>query len=108
MNAGKQGTNLWDYTAPDGGVPKDLAQKVGVDQKLDAQVPLGLVFKDEDGKTVKLGDYFGKKPVMISMLQMTCDQVCSAQLDAMTSGLNEMSFSAGKEFEIRAGAARFD
>ncbi len=100
INAGKQGTNNWDYTAPDGGVPKDLAQKVGVDQKLDSQVPLDLSFKDETGKAVRLGEYFGKKPVMITMLQMTCDQVCSAQLGAMTQSLNEIPFSAGKEFEI--------
>lgn len=100
VDAGKQGKNNWDFTASDGGVPKDLAQKVGVDQKLDQQVPLQLKFKDETGKTVALSDYFGKKPVMITMLQMTCDQVCSAQLEAMTTSLNELPFSAGKEFEI--------
>ena len=99
-SAGKQGTNNWDYTAPDGGVPKDLALKVGVDQKLDAQVPLELQFRDETGKTVRLGDYFGSKPVMITMLQMTCDQVCSAQLGAMTSALNQVPFSVGKEFDV--------
>ncbi|RYX86797.1 SCO family protein [bacterium] len=100
INAGKQGKNNWDYTAPEGGVPKDLAQKVGVDQKLHEPLPLQLQFKDETGKSVVLGDYFGKKPVMITMLQMTCDQICSAQLGAMTASLNEMQFSAGKEFEI--------
>lgn len=100
VNAGKQGKNNWEYTAPDGGVPKDLAQKVGVDQKIDDQVPLQLKFKDETGKSVQLSDYFGKKPVMITMLQMTCDQICSAQLGAMTASMNEMPFSAGKEFEV--------
>ncbi|BCM89224.1 hypothetical protein IAD21_01068 [Abditibacteriota bacterium] len=100
INAGKQGKNNWEYTAPNGGVPTDLAKKVGVDQKLDEQVPLQLTFKDETGKAVALSDYFGKRPVMITMLQMTCDQVCSAQLEAMTASLNEIPFSAGKEFEI--------
>ncbi len=99
-SANKQGTNNWDYTAPDGGVPKDLALKVGVDQKLDAPVPLDLKFRDEAGKTVRLGDYFGKKPVMITMLQMTCDQVCSAQMEAMTAALNDVPFSVGKEFDV--------
>ncbi len=99
-SAGKQGTNNWDFTAPDGGVPKDLAQKVGVDQKFGAPVPSGLQFRDEDGHTVRLGDYFGKKPVMITMLQMTCDLGCSAQLGAMSNAFSKIPFSAGKEFEI--------
>lgn len=100
INAGKQGTNNWDYTAANGGVSKEVLAKVGVDQNLDTQLDLGLQFKDEDGKSVRLGEYFGKKPVMITMLQMTCDQVCSAQIEAMTRTMNEMSFSAGKEFEV--------
>lgn len=100
IDAGKQGKNNWDYTAPNGGIPADLAQKVGVDQNVDGQVPLQLKFKDENGKAVQLSDYFGKKPVMITMLQMTCDEVCSAQLEGMTASLNEIPFSAGKEFNI--------
>ena len=99
-SAGKQGKNHWEFTAPQGGAPKDLAQKVGVDQKLESQIPLQLQFRDESGKTVRLSDYFGEKPVMITMLQLKCDQVCSAQLGAMTHSLNDIPFSVGKEFEI--------
>jgi len=100
VDAGKQGTNNWDYTAANGGVSKELLAQVGVDQKMDAQIPLDLQFKDEDGKAVRLGEYFGRHPVMVTMLQMTCDQVCSAQIEAMTRTMNDMSFSAGKEFEV--------
>ncbi|MBW3635557.1 MAG: SCO family protein [Armatimonadetes bacterium] len=98
--AEKTGKNLFDYTAPDGGVPKDFKEKVGIDQNLDARLPLHLNFKDENGKSVTLGQYFGRKPVMISMLQLTCDQVCSAQFGAMTASFNELQFSAGKEFDV--------
>ena len=98
--AEKSGKNLFDYTAKDGGVPKDLAKRVRVDQKLDARLPLQLEFKDETGKKVSLGQYFGRKPVMISMLQFTCDQICSAQLGAMTHSFNELQFSAGQEFDV--------
>ena len=101
-HAGKDGQNLFDYTAPNGGAPADLANRVGVDQKLDAKVPLDLEFKDENGKSVKLGDYFGKKPVLITMLQLTCDQVCSAQFGAMEAAFKDAAFgfTPGKEFEI--------
>ncbi len=98
--AEKSGKNLFDYTAPDKGVPKDLAQRVRIEQKIDDRLPLDLQFKDEDGKKVRLGQYFGRKPVMISMLQLTCDQICSAQLGAMTASFNELQFSAGKEFDV--------
>lgn len=98
--AEKSGKNHFDFTAPDGGVPKDLAERVGIDQKLDARLPLNLEFKDENGKPVTLGQYFGKKPVMLTMLQLTCDQVCSAQFQAMTASFNELKFSAGQEFDV--------
>ncbi|PQV64621.1 protein SCO1/2 [Abditibacterium utsteinense] len=98
--AEKNGKNIFDYTAPGGGVPKDLDARVRIEQKIDAPLPMNLEFKDESGKKVTLGQYFGRKPVMISMLQLTCDQVCSAQMQAMTASFNELQFSAGKEFEV--------
>ncbi|RYG65027.1 SCO family protein [bacterium] len=98
--AEKMGKNHFDFTAPDGGVPKDLAERVKVEQKLDERLPLNLEFKDESGKTVTLGQYFGRKPVLLSMLQFTCEEVCSAQMQAMTASFNDLKFSAGKEFEV--------
>jgi protein SCO1/2 len=98
--AEKLGKNHFDFTAPNGGVPNDLAERVKVEQKLDDRLPLGLEFKDENGKAVTLGQYFGKKPVMLSMLQFTCDQICSAQLGAMTASFNDLKFSVGKEFDV--------
>ena len=102
-HAGKDGQNLFDTTALNGGAPADLDKRVGVDQNLDAKVPLDLEFKDETGKTVKLGDYFNqKKPVLITMLQLTCDQVCSAQFGAMEASFKDpkFGFTPGKEFEV--------
>ena len=101
-HAGKDGQNLFDTTAPQGGAPADLANRVGIEQNLEAKVPSNLTFKDESGKTVKLGDYFGKKPVLITMLQLTCDQVCSAQFGAMETAFKDSAFGfkPGEEFEI--------
>lgn len=102
IDAGKDGQNVFDTTAPNGGAPTDLANRVGIDQNLDAKIPLDLGFKDENGKSVKLGDYFGKKPVLITMLQLTCDQVCSAEFGAMTTAFKDpkFGFTPGKEFEV--------
>jgi protein SCO1/2 len=98
--AEKNGRNLFDFTAPNGGAPKDMAENVRIEQKLDARLPLQLQFKDESGKDVALGQYFGRKPVMITMLQFTCNQLCSAQFQAMSASFNELKFSAGKEFDV--------
>lgn len=98
--AEKMDKNLFDFTGPNKGVPKDLADRVRIEQKIDQALPMGLDFKDENGKKVKLGQYFGKKPVLLSMIQLSCNQVCSAQLEAMTGSFNELQFSAGKEFEV--------
>ncbi len=103
VDAGKSGQNIFEYTAPNGGAPADLANRVGIEQKLDAVIPSDLKFKDENGKTVKLGDYFGqKKPVLITMLQLTCDQVCSAQFGAMEAAFQDpaFNFTPGQEFTV--------
>lgn len=103
-HAGKDGQNIFDTTAPQGGAPADLADRVGIEQNLDAKLPLDLQFKDETGKVVHLADYFGqgKKPVMLTMLQLTCDQICSAQFGAMISTFRDKAFgfTPGKEFEV--------
>ena len=49
------------------GVRPSLLKEVGIDQKLNQSIPLNLVFRDEHGKTVQLGDYFGQKPVILSI-----------------------------------------
>jgi protein SCO1/2 len=102
VSGNKQGGNHFDYTAPGGGVPKDLADRVKIEQNLKAAIPLGLTFKDEQGKSVKLGDYFGSKPVMLTMLQLTCDQICSVQFGVMAERMNSemFGFTPGKEFDI--------
>ena len=43
-------------------------ENVGIEQRLDAQVPPDLTFVDDAGRTVKLGDYFGKKPLILNLV----------------------------------------
>ena len=103
VDAGKDGQNVFDTTAPNGGAPANLDKRVGIDQNLDTLVPRDLEFKDESGKTVVIGDYFsGKKPVLLTMLQLTCDQVCSAQFGAMETAFKDpaFNFTPGQEFEV--------
>src|SRR5262249_58186115 len=58
------------------------------------------VLKDEDGRAVHLGDYFGRKPVVLAFVYYTCPMLCTQVLNAMTSTLDVLSLDAGKDFEV--------
>jgi len=79
--------------------PADLAN-VGIDQRLDQQLPLDLTFKDETGKTVRLGDYFQSgRPVILNLVYYTCPMLCGEELAGEASALGVLRFTPGKEYE---------
>jgi protein SCO1/2 len=83
------------------GVDRDSPLKhVGIDQKLDSQLPLSLQFKDETGKTVKLGDYFGKRPVILAPVYYECPMLCTEILHGLVRSLKAVTFNPGQEFEV--------
>ena len=88
----------YEARAPSG-LPK-VFKDVGIDQKLNQQLPLDLVFKDENGADVKLGDYFGKKPVVLSLVYYQCPMLCNQVLNGMVSAFKVMNFKAGQEFDV--------
>lgn len=77
-----------------------LLENVGIDQRLGEQLPLDLAFRDESGASVRLGDYFGKKPVVLTLVYYTCPMLCNQVLNGLTSALDVVSFDIGKEFEV--------
>ncbi|MGH9971250.1 MAG: SCO family protein [Pyrinomonadaceae bacterium] len=81
------------------GLPKAL-REVSIEQKLDAQLPLDLVFHNEQGEAVRLGDYFGKKPVVLSLVYYQCPMLCTQVLNGMVSAFKVLSFKAGEEFDV--------
>jgi len=79
--------------------PYQLTQ-VRIDQKLDSQVPLDLHFRDEAGRVVRLGDFFGQKPVVLSLVYYECPMLCTLVLNGMVTSFKVLSFDVGKEFEV--------
>ena len=72
-----------------------------IDQRLDEPLPLDAVFLDESGSEVKLGAYFGSKPVVLALVYYSCPMLCNQVLNGMTSGLDVLkTFNIGKEFEV--------
>jgi protein SCO1/2 len=79
--------------------PSDLSN-VGIDQRLDQQLPLDLEFKDEMGKTVKLGDYFHPgRPVILNLVYYTCPMLCGEELIGEASALGVLRFQPGDQYQ---------
>jgi protein SCO1/2 len=84
------------------GLPTAL-KSVGIEQKLNAQLPLDAEFKNESGEIVKLGSLFGKdRPVVLALVYYECPMLCNEVLNGLTGSLKGNSFDAGKEFDVVA------
>jgi protein SCO1/2 len=77
-----------------------LLQNVGIEQHLDAQVPPDLSFRDEAGKTVRLGDYFGRKPLILNLVYYNCTMLCGEALAGLASAMRLVKFDLGNEFDV--------
>ncbi|MBK7644478.1 MAG: SCO family protein [Planctomycetes bacterium] len=73
---------------------------VGFDQKLGGDVPLDVEFRDETGAVVKLGDYFGDKPVILTPVYYGCPMLCTQVLNGLVSSMRALGLEAGKDFQI--------
>jgi protein SCO1/2 len=73
---------------------------VGIDQRLNNQVPLDLKFRDETGQTVTLGSYFGKKPVILSLVYYTCPMLCTMAENGLLNALRDVKFNIGEQYEV--------
>ena len=86
------------------GTPADqqplILKKIDIQQKLNTQLPLNLEFRDETGKTVHLGDYFGKRPVILSLVYYECKILCPEEIDGLVGALEAVKFNAGKDFDV--------
>ena len=81
------------------GLPKAL-REVGIEQRLNEQLPLDAELRDEAGRAVRLGDYFGNRPVVLVLAYYDCPMLCTQVLNGAASALKVLPFDAGKEFEV--------
>ena len=115
LNAAVSGQKTEHYSSPlyapktydpsqmtSNGLPEAL-QNIGIDQKLGDRLPMEAVFKDEDGRAVKLGDYFTKgRPVVVAFVYYECPMLCNQVLNGLSGSLKGISLDAGKDFDVLA------
>jgi len=91
-----------ESSLPQGGTPEVL-KSVSIEQRLNEQLPLDAVFRDEAGRDVPLGDYFKRgRPVVLALVYYECPMMCNQILNALSGSLVAVSFTAGTEFEVVA------
>lgn len=78
----------------------EMLRGIGIDQQLDQQVPLDLVFRDETGADVTFGSLLRGKPVILSLVYYKCPMLCTLVLNGMLSAMKALPFDAGQEFDV--------
>lgn len=82
------------------GVRPELLKDVGIDQKLNEAIPLGLTFRDETGSPAKLSEFFGQKPVVLALVYYNCPMLCTQVLNGLDRSLKDVPMDIGKDFNV--------
>jgi protein SCO1/2 len=77
-----------------------MVQGVGIDQNLNAQLPLELTFRDETGQTVRLGQYFRDKPVVLALVYYDCPGLCDLILNGLSHAMEQISLNVGTDYQV--------
>jgi protein SCO1/2 len=77
-----------------------MVRGVGIDQNLNAQIPLELMFKDETGQAVRLGQYFRQKPVVLALVYYECPMLCDMVLNGLTHTMEQISLNLGPDYDV--------
>jgi len=77
-----------------------LLNEVRVDQKFDSQVPPDLAFVDEDGRDVRIGQYFGKRPIILALVYYECPMLCTQVLTGLVTSVGVLDMKAGQDYEV--------
>jgi protein SCO1 len=101
LNSSASGQGMTQgITSPPANVRPPGLKNVGIEQHLDEQIPAALTFRDETGKAVQLGGYFGKKPMILNLVYYQCPMLCGEVLSGLESALRVLKFDVGKEFDV--------
>jgi len=84
---------------PSSQVPQAL-REIGFDQRLDEHLPLDTPLRDEQGRAVQLGEYFGRRPVVLVFAYYDCPMLCTLAINGLSSALKVLSLEPGADFEI--------
>ena len=79
-----------------------MAGDVRFDQRLGSRLSPELSFRDEGGRGVHLGDYLGRRPVILAPVYYRCPFLCNQVLNGLVRTLKAVSLDAGSGFDVVA------
>jgi protein SCO1/2 len=79
---------------------RELVERIGFDQRPGAELPLDAPFLDESGASVRLGDFFGERPVVLGLVYYRCPVLCTLVERGLARGLKPLDFAPGTDFEV--------
>jgi protein SCO1/2 len=82
--------------------PPDTLRDIQIEQRQGQQLPLGARFRDEAGREVKLGDFFGRRPVVVAPVYYDCPMLCNQVLNGLVSAVRGQSLNVGEDFDVVA------
>jgi len=85
---------------PTGGPP--VLRDVGIDNHEGDSIPFDLVFRDEEGRSVRLAEYFGRRPIILALVYYRCPMLCTMVLNDLTRSMNSLHENAGEQFDVLA------
>lgn len=80
--------------------PKRILDSVGIDQRLGEKLPLELTFRNEAGQSVRLGELFRGKPVVLSLVYYECPSLCTMTLNGMGKSFKALDKTIGDDFDV--------
>jgi protein SCO1/2 len=93
-------TEMPDGVDMSGSARPDILKGVTIEQRLNSQLPLDAVFRDENGKTVPLGKYFDKRPVVLALVYYECPMLCTQILNGVVRTAKSMTLTPGKDYDV--------
>ena len=79
--------------------PPPILREVSIAQRLNEAIPPEIIFRDENGKAVRFGDYFGKKPIVLSLVYFDCPALCTEVLNGELRTMKAITLDLGKDFD---------
>lgn len=80
--------------------PSEMAQRVGIDQKLGARLPADLLFRDSDGGAVRLADLLGERPLVLALVYYECPMLCSVAMEGLTRNMKVLGLELGADYDV--------
>ena len=84
---------------PASSMPAPL-REIGFDQNIGQQLPLDTQVIDESGRAVRLGSYFGARPVILLFAYYSCPMLCTQVINGVASAVGVLSLQPGRDFDV--------